>query len=95
MTHLRIPDNVQQTNDIWTSCQILQNLDLPLDLLFLDWFQHLDYAFTIIEYVYPFEDFRILKITMNLEKGLAYATTKREREGERCTFPLPTLRTTS
>jgi hypothetical protein len=41
-TDLAISHNVQQSNDIWASRQVLQDLDLPLDLLLLDGFQDFD-----------------------------------------------------
>jgi len=40
----RIADHVQQGHDIWTSGQVLENFDFPLDFLLLDGFEGFDNA---------------------------------------------------
>lgn len=52
---LAIPHNVQQCDHIGPSTEILQDLDLPLNLLLLDRLQHLDDAFLVVHDVDPFE----------------------------------------
>lgn len=58
--HLRIPDYVQQCDNVWTACQVLQYLDFPLNLLLLYGFEYLDDALVVVEDVYAFKDFRVL-----------------------------------
>jgi hypothetical protein len=55
ITHLAVPDNVQQANDIGSACQILQNLDFPLDLLLLDRLEYFDNTLLICRQVYRLE----------------------------------------
>lgn len=43
-THLWVPHNIQEANNIGSASQILQNLDLSLDLFLLHWLEHLDDA---------------------------------------------------
>ena len=49
--NLLISDNIQQLNDIGSSTEILQNFDLPLDLLLLHRLQNLDHALLIVHNV--------------------------------------------
>lgn len=60
---LAITNDIQQRDDIGSARQILQDLDLSLDLLFLHRLQHLDNAFLIVDNVNPFEYFRVLSPT--------------------------------
>ena len=53
---LVIPNNVQQSNNVRTACEILENLDLSLNLLLLHGLEHLDNAFLIIDNVDAFEN---------------------------------------
>ena len=53
---LAVSDHVQQRNHIWSARQILQDLDLALYLLFLDWLQDFDDTFLIVDNVDPFKD---------------------------------------
>jgi hypothetical protein len=58
--YLRIPNHIQESNDIGTAGEILKDLDFALDLLFLDRFQHLDDAFLVVDNVNAFENLRVL-----------------------------------
>jgi hypothetical protein len=53
---LVIPNNVQQSHNIGTASEILENLDLSLNLLLLHGLEHLDNAFLIIDNVDAFEN---------------------------------------
>ena len=53
---LIIPNHIQQSNNVGTACEILENLDLSLDLLLLHRLEHLDNAFLIIDNVDAFEN---------------------------------------
>lgn len=44
-THLTVPDDIQQPNNVRSTCKVLQDLDLTLDLLLLDWLEDFDDAF--------------------------------------------------
>ena len=57
--YLTIPNHIQQRNNIGTSRQVLQDLDLTLDLLLLDRLQNLDNALLIVDNIDTFEDFRV------------------------------------
>jgi len=52
----RIANHVQQGYDIWTSRQVLENFDFPLDLLLLDGFEDFDDTLFVVDYVNTFED---------------------------------------
>ena len=56
ITHLAIPDDVQQADDIGSTRQVLQNLDLPLDLLLLDRLEYFDNTLLICRQVHRLED---------------------------------------
>lgn len=58
--NLRIPYNIQQRNNVGSTSQILQDLDLSLDLLLLNGLQNLDDAFLVIDDVNAFENFGVL-----------------------------------
>lgn len=58
-TYLAIPHNIQQSNNVWATGQILQDLDLSLDLLLLHGLEHLDDAFLIVDNVNALKDFRV------------------------------------
>lgn len=53
---LAIPHDIQQRHDVRPSTQILQNLNLPLDLLLLNRLQDLDDAFLVVDNVDAFKD---------------------------------------
>lgn len=63
MIYLAVPDNIQQRNNIWTSREVLQDLNLPLYLLLLHRLEDFDDAFLVIDYVDAFEDLRVLPTT--------------------------------
>lgn len=56
---LTITNNVQQRDDVRTSGQVLENLDLSLDLPFLDGFEDFDDTFLVVDDVYAFKHLRI------------------------------------
>lgn len=43
-TYLRIPNDIQQRDDVRSTSNVLQNLDLSLNLLLLDGLEHFDDA---------------------------------------------------
>lgn len=47
--YLRVPHDIQQRHNVWSSGQVLQNLDFTLNLLLLDRLQHFDDAFLIVD----------------------------------------------
>lgn len=57
---LRIPNHIQQLNDVRPPTHILQNLDLTLNLFLLDGFEDFDYAFRVVPHVVALEDFGVL-----------------------------------
>lgn len=61
--YLTISHNIQQGNDVGTTRQILQNLDLSLDLLLLDRLEHLDDALLIVDDVDTLENLRVFATT--------------------------------
>jgi hypothetical protein len=89
-THLTIPHNVQQSNDVRSSRKILQNLDLSLDLLLLHRFQDFDDAFLIGGDVDGFEDLIASQVSekkrWNQERWWGLTSEY---------FPRPTFRTIS
>ncbi|RUS13651.1 hypothetical protein BC938DRAFT_477744 [Jimgerdemannia flammicorona] len=58
--YLRIPDNIQQADNVWPSCEILQYFNLALDLLLLDGLEDLDNALLAVDDVHALEDLRVL-----------------------------------
>ena len=60
MIYLAVSDHIQQGNDVRPSGKVLQDLDLPLDLLLLDRFQDLDNTLLVIDDIDAFKDFRVL-----------------------------------
>lgn len=57
---MRVPNDVEQRNDVGPACQVLENLYFSLDLLLLDWLENLDDAFLVVNDVDAFEDLRVL-----------------------------------
>lgn len=57
--HLRVADDVQQRHNVGTSCQILEDLDLSLDLLLLDRLEDLDDALLVVDDVDTLENLAI------------------------------------
>ena len=60
LTYVRIPDNIQQCDYIWTASQILQNLNFSLNFLLLYWFEYFDNALLVVVDVDTFKYFRVL-----------------------------------
>lgn len=58
--HLRIPDHVQQRDNVWSSGQVLKDLDLALDLLLLDGLQNLDDTLLVVDDVDALKDLAVL-----------------------------------
>jgi len=52
----RVSDNIQQCNNVWPSCKILENFDFPLNLFLFDWFQDFDDAFFLCDDVDALKD---------------------------------------
>jgi hypothetical protein len=90
-THLRVPHDIQQVDDVLPPWQVLQDLDLTLDLLLLDGLENLDDAFLLVHDVDTFENFGVLfgwkrrrergkgrRISVG-EKEEVEATTSREK----------------
>jgi hypothetical protein len=60
---LAISDNIQQSNDVGPTGQVLQDLDLALYFLLLDGFEDLNDTFLIVGDVNALEDFRVFTPT--------------------------------
>ena len=54
---LRIPDDIQERDNIGAPRQILQDFDLPLDFLLLHRFEDFDDAFLVVHDIDPFKHF--------------------------------------
>jgi len=67
--HLRIPHNVEQGNNVRPSGKVLEDLDLPLDLLLLDRLKDFDDAFLVVDYVDALEHLRILSPAYMVGEG--------------------------
>lgn len=57
---LRIPDHIEQGDDVGPAGQVLQDLDLALDLLLLDRLEHLDDALLVVDHIDAFKHLRVL-----------------------------------
>lgn len=57
---LVIPDNIEKSDDIRSTRQILENLDFTLYLLLLDRLQDLDHTFLIVDHINSFKNFGVL-----------------------------------
>ena len=55
-THLRVPNNVEEGNNVGTTGEVLEDLDLALDLLLLDGLEDLDDAFLVVDDVDALKD---------------------------------------
>ncbi len=91
LNYLVVSDDVEQRNDVRTARQVLQDLDLPLDLLLLHRLQHLDDALLVVDDVDPLEDFRVFTSSWTAGLILVYGLESADAQGQR----LPILRTTS
>lgn len=59
-TNLRIPDDIEQCNNVGAAGEVLEDLDFSLDLLLLHRLQNLNDAFLVVDHIDPLEDFRVL-----------------------------------
>lgn len=57
---LRIAHDIEKLDNIRSSTEILEDFDLSLDLLLLDWLQYFDYTFLTIFHVHSFKHFAVL-----------------------------------
>ena len=57
---MAVSDNVEQCDDVWSSREVLEDLDLSLDLLLLDWLKNLDDTLLVVGDVDAFEDLGVL-----------------------------------
>jgi hypothetical protein len=53
-----VPDDVQKRNDIWSSCEVLEDLNLSLDFLLFDRLEDLDDTFLLANNVYALKDLK-------------------------------------
>jgi hypothetical protein len=60
---LVVANNIQQSHDIGSTREVLQNLDLTLDLLLLDRLEDLDNAFLVVDDIDALENLRVLSPT--------------------------------
>lgn len=81
--YLRITDNIKQGDDIGTACEVLEDLDLSLDLLFLDRLQHLDAALFIVDSVESLKDLRVLATSDFAHNLVVVLDSKREKTARR------------
>ena len=51
----RIANNIEEADDVGTTCQVLEDLDLSFNLLLLDGLENLDYALLIVSDIDPLE----------------------------------------
>lgn len=58
--YLVVADDVEEGDDVWSATKNLQDLNLPLDFLLLDWFEDFDDAFVVVGDVDSLKDFRVL-----------------------------------
>lgn len=57
---LTISHHIQKRDNIGSTGQILEYLDLSLYLLLLHWLEDFDNAFLVVDNIYAFEDLRVL-----------------------------------
>lgn len=58
-THLTVSHHIQQRNNVWSSTQILKDLNFSLYLLLLDRLEDFDDAFLVVDDVDSLEYFRV------------------------------------
>jgi hypothetical protein len=68
---LRIPDNVEQGDNVGPAGQVLQDLDLALYLLLLDGLEDLDDAFLVVNDVDALEDLGVFAAACNEKRSAA------------------------
>lgn len=57
--YLRVSHKVVQADNIWSACEVLQDLDFTLNLLLLDGLQDLDAAFLVVDNIDALKDLGI------------------------------------
>ena len=67
-----VPNDIQQGDNVGPARQVLQDLDLPLDLLLLDGLQDLDDTLLIVGDIDAFEDLRVLSSSCGRDTLLAF-----------------------
>lgn len=60
---LRVPNNVQERNNVGPSRQVLEDLDFALDLLLLDRLEDLDDTLLVVHDVDALKNFRVFSAT--------------------------------
>lgn len=60
---MAVSHNVKQTDNVGSTTQVLENLDLSLDLLLLNRLENLDDAFLVVDDVDALEDFGVFSAT--------------------------------
>ena len=60
---MAVSHNIKQTDNVGSTTQILENLDLSLDLLLLNRLENLDDAFLVVDDVDALEDFGVFSAT--------------------------------
>jgi hypothetical protein len=87
---LIIPNDIEKSDDIRSTRQILENLDFTLYLLLLDRLQDLNHTFLIVDHIDTLKDFGILSSAYMMPKldSVASTTTQHLHHS-------PILRTTS
>lgn len=58
--HLRVPDHIQQGDDVGAAGQVLKDLDLALDLLLLDGLENLDDTLLVVDDVDALKNLAVL-----------------------------------
>lgn len=61
--YLTVPDDIEQCDNVWSSRQVLEDLDLSLDLLLLDWLENLDDTLLIVGDVDALEHLGVFSAT--------------------------------
>jgi len=56
---LRVADDIEESDDVGTAGEVLQDLDLALDLLLLNGLEDFNDAFLVVDDVEAFEDFGV------------------------------------
>jgi hypothetical protein len=79
-TYLRVPNDVEEGDDVWAACEVHEDLDLSLDLLLLHRLEHLDDALFGRRQRDPLEHLRIFS-SSNLAHDLVWGM-KSEHKGE-------------
>lgn len=78
--YLAVADDVEKGNDIGPTRKVLQDLDLTLDFLLLNWLENLDHAFLVVDNVDTLEYLAVFTTACG---RLVKAACLRERPGGR------------